>query len=123
MVEVGSWLSGGELIGKSITRLYGLLGDVGGAVHPIGEDQPVPVDAGRFGQVVGDVYAHPISFGDADARSRHLAVEGVGLDLLVGQDVPLDNGDIQVEDLDPVLDPGLERLVTSRLGGCSVGDL
>ena len=39
----------------------------------------MPVDAGRLGQVVGDVDAHPVALGDADARPRNLAVEGVGL--------------------------------------------
>ncbi len=44
-------------------------------------------------------------------RPRHLVVEGVGLYALVGQDVPLYDGDVQVEDLDPVLDPRFEQPV------------
>ena len=83
----------------------------------------MPVDAGGFGQVVSDVDAHPVTLGDADARPRYLAVEGVRLHALVGEDIPLYDGDAQVEDLYPVLDFRFERPVAARPGGCLVRDL
>ncbi len=98
------------------------MGDLGRAVHGVGDHQAVPVDRGGFRQVVGDVEADPIALGQGDPGAGHLAVEGVGHDPLRGQDVPLDDRGLQVVDLHARLEAGGERLIAARVDRCPVGD-
>jgi hypothetical protein len=73
----------------------------------------VPVDAGRLGQGVAHVHAHPFALGEAQPRPGDLAVDRVGLDAAVGQDVPAGDPDGEVEDRRPVLQSRREWLVTA----------
>ncbi len=79
-MTLGARLPRGELAGAALPRLDRLLGYVGRTVHLVGQDHPMPVDAGRFGQMVGDLDARFVALGHADAWSRHLLVEGVVFD-------------------------------------------
>jgi len=74
VVHEGAWPPRHELIHERLARGNGWLVQTGHAVHAVGQALAVPVDAGVFGQLVGDVDADTVAFDDLDGGTRALAV-------------------------------------------------
>ena len=83
----------------------------------------MPVHGRRFRQPIGHVDPHAIAFAEAQRRPRYLAVEGVGVDENRGQDLPADDGRLQVEDLDAVFDARCEHLRSVLVQTVTGGDV
>ena len=110
-----------ELVGERIARLDRVLGDVRHAVHVVGQLLAVEMDARALVHVVLEGGANPVPLDDREARARPRAVEAERLHwLLLGVDGVVHLLDGQLEDLDAVLDPGLEREVARSRHGRSL---
>jgi hypothetical protein len=83
----------------------------------------MPVQRGRFRQPVRHHHANPVPLGHADARPRYLPVDRVGHHLHVGQDAPLDDRQLELEDLDSVLDARFQHLIALGVVGRGVLDI
>jgi hypothetical protein len=116
VVEVGAGRVGDiELVDVLAAGRDRRLADLGNAVLLDRQDEAVPVHGRRLGQLVSHPHAYAIVWLDADHRTGHLTVVGVGADLDVGQDVPAHDGGGQLELLDAVLHRRLEQLTATSI--------
>ena len=117
VVHVRPRRSRGELVGEAPASRDRLLGDVGHAIHRVGQPLTVEVDAGRLSQVVLEDRADLVALGDRDPRTRPRSVVAERRDRRHDRvDPMLDLVDRQLEDLDVAVEPRLERLVAHRVG-------
>lgn len=107
MVEICAGLRRREFVAVHLIFSDRLLGDVRGPIHDIRQDQAMPMHRGGFRQAVLHIDAHMVALPEAQARARHLAIEGIGIDSDAGQDRPADDRGFKVVHFDAVLDPRL----------------
>src|SRR5690606_1626763 len=100
VVHVAAVLAQGELVGVGLARLDLRLRQAADAIHAAGQDQAVPVDGGRLGQVVGDEDAHAVAFHRLQGRAGRAAVVAPAGRLGAGSELVLDFLGDQVELLD-----------------------
>ena len=74
VIHIGAVLPHGKLIPESLARLDRLLGQAADAIHAIGQDDAVPMDGRRRGQLVRHVNAQPVALHALDGRPVDLAV-------------------------------------------------
>ena len=74
VIPVSSRLLGRELVGEGFSRRYSVIADGRYAIHVERQNQPVPVNRGRFFQVVGNVDGDVFAFPEAKLRPRRGAV-------------------------------------------------
>src|ERR1700737_3337878 len=122
VIEVSAGLLRGELVGVFTAGWNWLLDDFRNAIHLIWQDEPVPMDCCGFGQIVPDMNAHPVSFSNANARSRNLAVKAISLDPHVRQDVPANDGSFQLDYFHSIFDSRGQFPVALRRARGSVSD-
>ena len=97
VVEIGPVLADGVVVRIRASRRYGRLGDLGGTVHFVWHDQAMPMDGRRFRKVVREIDPDVISFRHLQPGPGNLTIVGVGIDRDVRQDVPTDDGGVDME--------------------------
>src|SRR5437868_4947722 len=102
MVHVGAVLAEGELVPEGGAGRDGFLIEAGDAVHAIGEEDAVPVNAGRLGEAVGDVDADTVAFDDLDGGAGGAAVVAPAFGLKPGRERVVDLLSGEVENLHAV---------------------
>jgi hypothetical protein len=74
VIHVGAVLAEREFVSKGLTGFDGLLIQPRDAIHPIGQQDPVPVHAGWLREAIGDVNPNTISIDSFDGRARRRTV-------------------------------------------------
>ena len=90
VVHVRAVLAQRELVGPGLAGLDVRLRQPADAVHPAGQQDAVPVDAGVLGQAVRHEDAHAVAFERLDRRTRRRAVVTPGLHPGAGRELVFD---------------------------------
>ncbi len=120
VVDVGAGrILHGELVLVVLAGQRRILGDVGDAVHPEGDRQPVEVDRAGLRELVLEHEADTIAFVHTQLRAGDLPVVGHRGLRDAGSDLPLDLRGGELEDLHVVVELGPQRPVAGAggLGG------
>lgn len=121
VVEVGAVLAEGEFVLEGFAGEDEALREAGDAVHAVGQEEAVPVDAGGFGEVVGDEDANAVAFDGLDGGAGGGAVVAPAIDDDAWEEFLTDGFCDEAKDLDAVVEFVGEGGPVGSDDGCVVG--